>query len=107
METAEKVVLIVSIFGGFLWLRARARSINPERQAGRVMVGIFLVLPALLVAESKAFERIHFGPLTDLLLKTLVVCATIAAVGFGFLRMPAGAGDGGERDGDSPPPPVR
>lgn len=111
MEITEKVILIVSIFGGFLWLRARARFVNSERQAGRVLVGIFLVLPALLVMESKAFERFHFGQLTDMLVKTLVICTTIAAVGFGFLRKPAPeaakAEADADMDGNSPTPPGR
>ncbi len=97
METAEKVVVILCLFGGFLWLRGRARSYSLERQQGRVLVGIFIVLPALLIAETKAFERLHFGPWTDMLLKALILVTTIAAVGYGFLRPApgeAGAGDG-------------
>lgn len=86
MSTAEKVVIILCVFGGFLWLRARARSVNPERSKGMVLIGIFLVLPALLVAEKQLFERLPYGPWTNLLLKALILLGTFAAVGYGFLR---------------------
>lgn len=98
METAEKVVVILCLFGGFLWLRGRARSLSLERQQGRVLVGIFIVLPALLIAETKGFERLHIGPWTDILLKALIILGTIAAVGFGFLRP---APEEGPRDPDA------
>lgn len=88
METAEKVVFIVLIFGGFLWLRARARAMQAERQVGRALLGLFLVLPALLVAERHFFDTLPLGPWAGLLLECLALAGTIAAVGFGFLRPP-------------------
>jgi hypothetical protein len=88
METAEKVVFIVIIFGGFLWLRARARTMQAERQVGRVLIGLFLVLPAFLIAERHLFDRLVLGPWAGLILESLALAGTIAAVGFGFLRPP-------------------
>lgn len=99
MSTAEKVVIILCVFGGFLWLRARARSVNPERQKGMVLVGIFMVLPALLVGESHLFERLPYGPWTNLLLKASLLASTFAAVGFGFLRPPKDSQGGTPGDG--------
>jgi hypothetical protein len=88
METAEKVVFIVIIFGGFLWLRARARAMQAERQVGRVLIGLFLVLPALLIAERHLFDRLALDSWTGFLVESLALAGTIAAVGFGFLRPP-------------------
>jgi hypothetical protein len=100
MSTADKVVMIVCIFGGFLWLRTRARTVHAERRQGPVMLGIFLVLPALLILESRLFAKLSYGPATNVLIKAAVLVSTFAAVGFGFLRpAPAGARDS-DRPGD-------
>lgn len=86
MSTADKVVMILCIFGGFLWLRMRARAMQAEKRQGLVLLGIFLVLPALLIAESRLFEKLPYGPATNMLIKAAVLVCTFAAVGFGFLR---------------------
>lgn len=86
MSTADKVVMILCIFGGFLWLRARARSVRAEKRQGPVVLGIFLVLPILLILESRLFAQLPYGPAANILIKGSVLLATFAAVGFGFLR---------------------
>lgn len=86
MSTADKVIVILCVFGGFLWLRARARKAHPERHQVLVLVGVFLVLPALIVGESKLFQHLPYGPATNLLLKASILLCTFAVIGFGFLR---------------------
>lgn len=86
MSTADKVVVILCVFGGFLWLRARARKAHPERHQVLVLVGIFMVLPALLVGESRLFQHLPYGPATNLLLKASILLCTFAVIGFCFLR---------------------
>ena len=99
MSTVDKVVMILCIFGGFLWLRARARAVHAERRQGMALVGLFMVLPALLIAESRVFERLSYGPATNALLKAAILVATFAAVGYGFLRpVQAGSAEGGPPD---------
>ena len=83
---ADKIVVIVCVFGGFLWLRSRARSLNLEHRMTKVVVGVFLLLPALLLAENHLFQRLPFEPLVNTLLKAPILIATFAAIGYGFLR---------------------
>jgi hypothetical protein len=77
---------LVCLFGGFFWLRARARSINLDNQIGKSMIGVFVVLPALLIGEKYLFDHWHFGAYTDLLLKAGLALATFPAIGFLFLK---------------------
>ena len=74
------------LFGGFFWLRARARGMNLESQRGKVVFGVFVVLAALLVGEKSLFEHWHFGTYTDLLLKAVLAFASFAVVGLFFLK---------------------
>jgi hypothetical protein len=107
MSTADKVVMILCIFGGFLWLRARARAVHAERRQGPVVVGIFLVLPVLLILESRLFAKLPYGPATNVLVKAAVLLSTFAAVGFGFLRPAPGGPPGAAPSGDDPAEPDR
>jgi hypothetical protein len=86
VSTADNVVMIVCLFGGFLWLRTRARAVHAEKRQVSTLVGLFLVLPALLILESRLFGKLPYGSVTNLLLKAAALVATFAAVGFGFLR---------------------
>lgn len=65
----------------------------------RVVVGVFLLLPALLVAENHLFRQLPFGTVANNLIKAAVLIATFAAIGYGFLRpepsRPDGPGDAG------------
>ncbi len=80
------------LFGGFFWLRARARGMNLENQRGKVVFGVFVVLTALLVGEKNLFEHWHFGTYTELLLKAALAFASFAVVGLFFLKpAPPGA----------------
>jgi hypothetical protein len=92
MNTPERVVLIVCLIGGFLWLRGRARRMNLERRQVTVVVGVFLVLPALLLAEKALFERLSWGPWINAPVMGACLIATFAAVGYGFLRPDPEAG---------------
>ena len=86
MVLAEKVVMALVLFGGFFWLRSRARGMNLESQRGKAVFGVFGVLTALIIGEKTLFEHWHFGAYTDLLLKAALAAATFAIVGFFFLN---------------------
>jgi hypothetical protein len=86
MALAEKIVMALILFGGFYWLRHRARGMNLESQRGRVIFGVFGVLTGMLIGEKTLFEHWHFGPYTDLLLKVALAAASFAVVGFFFLK---------------------
>ena len=98
MAIAEKILMLVCLFGGFWWIRERARILNLENRMGRTMLGVFVVLPALLIGEKYIFDHWHFGAYTDLLLKAGAALATFAAVGFLFLRQGNAAEEQGEID---------
>ncbi|HKP97963.1 MAG TPA: hypothetical protein VJ385_19680 [Fibrobacteria bacterium] len=88
----DKIVTLICLFGGFFWLRARARSINLENQIGKAVVGVFVLLPAVLFGEKYLFDNYHFGTYTDLLLKVALLLATFPAIGLPFLKPDPGAG---------------
>jgi hypothetical protein len=101
MVLADKIVMILCLFTGFLWLRKRARASNPEKAMGKTILGVFVILPAILIGMNHLFERWHFGPYTDLLIKVVLLIVTFAAIGFVFLK-PAPA-DRGPEDPSSVP----
>lgn len=98
MPANEKIVMGLILFGGFLWLRMRARSMDLAARKGSVVFGIFGVLTALLIAGRALFDHWRSGPLV---LKAALLAGCFAAVGFLFLRPspPASA----EADADAPP----
>lgn len=86
MTLPEKIVMALILFGGYFWLRERARGMNLESQRGKVVIGVFGVLTALLFGEKALFEHWHFGTYTDLLLKGGSAAVTFIAVGLLFLK---------------------
>jgi hypothetical protein len=86
MVLTEKIVMALILFGGFFWLRARARRMNLENRPGRVIFGVFGVLTALLIGEKAFFDHWHFGAYTDLLLKVALAGGSFALVGLYFLK---------------------
>ncbi|MEO6097388.1 MAG: hypothetical protein ABIW76_17725 [Fibrobacteria bacterium] len=95
--------MVLCLFSGFVWLRQRARQADLESQISRSLIGVFVLLPAILVGEQYLLERIHFGAYTDLLLKVLVAGAAFPIIGYGFIRI--GEADGVRDPGDSHAPP--
>lgn len=86
METTEKILMVVCLFGGFMWIRTRTRSMDLSKRRGRTVVGIFGVLPALLIGEKYLFESLEFGGYTGMLFRAALAAATFAAVGYLFLK---------------------
>lgn len=86
MLSPEKIVLGLCLLVGFLWLRARSRSVNLESQMLRALLGTFVFLPGALIGEKYLFEMFRLGGYMDILLKAAVVIATFLVVGFGFLK---------------------
>jgi hypothetical protein len=96
MLPAEKVLMALILFGGYFWLRARARRMNLESQRGRVVIGVFGVLTGLLIGEKAFFDHWHFGTYTDLLLRVAMALASFAFVGFVFLKPGTPEAEGSE-----------
>jgi hypothetical protein len=86
MLPAEKVLMALVLFGGYLWLRSRARAMNQETQRGKIVIGVFGILTALLIGEKAFFDHWHFGLYTDLLLRVVLAVASFAIVGRFFLK---------------------
>ncbi len=86
MVNAEKIVLVLCLIAGFLWIRNRSRSVDLENQMTRAILGIFVLLPTFLFAEKYLFEKLPFGGYSFLLAKAIVILVTFGAIGFGFLR---------------------
>jgi hypothetical protein len=93
MAIVDKIVTLICLFGGFYWLRARARSINLENRIGPVVLGIFVLLPAVLFGEKYLFDNYHFGAYTDLLVKAALLVATFPIIGLIFLKPGSEAAD--------------
>jgi hypothetical protein len=101
MVLAEKIVMALILFGGYFWLRERARGMNLESQRGKVIFGVFGVLTAMLIGEKALFDHWHFGTYTDLFLKVALAAASFAVVGLFFLKPgPAEAGAVEEKAGE-------
>ncbi len=86
MPNLERIVLVICLLGGFLWIRNRSRAIDLENQMMRSILGVFVFLPGALIAEKYLFEMLHFGLYTDILIKVAAIFVTFLIVGFGFLR---------------------
>jgi hypothetical protein len=103
MLPAEKALMALVLFGGYLWLRSRARGMNLETQRGKVVVGVFGILTALLIGEKAIFDHWHFGLYTDLLLRVVLAVASFAVVGLFFLKPGPPVAEG---TGEAPPAPA-
>jgi hypothetical protein len=86
MIIADKIVTILCLLGGFLWLRERARSISLDDQMGRAVIGVFVILPAVLFGEKYLFENYHFGIYADLLIKAVLMLIPFPLIGFLLLK---------------------
>jgi hypothetical protein len=86
MIIADKIVTLLCLLGGFLWLRERARSISLDNQMGRAVIGVFVILPAVLFGEKYLFEHYHFGIYTDLLIKAFLLLIPFPLIGFLLLK---------------------
>ncbi|MDB5049233.1 MAG: hypothetical protein JWO30_2304 [Fibrobacteres bacterium] len=104
MAIVDKIVTLICLFAGFFWLRERARSIRLENQIGKSVIGVFVLLPAILLGEKYLFDNFHFGTFTDLFLKAVLLLATFPIVGFTFLKpgSPDPAGSPDPESGENP-----
>lgn len=103
MVLTEKILMALILFGGFFWLRSRARGMNLESQRGKVIFGVFGVLTAALIGEKAFFEHWHFGTYTDLLLKAGLALASFAVVGIFFLKPAPPEADAAEEKASEAP----
>jgi hypothetical protein len=107
MAVTEKIIMCLCLFSGFFWLRQRARLADLDAQMGPAVVGVFVLLPAILIGEDYVFHRWHFGAYTDLLLKVLVAAAAFPAIGYAFIKTegaPEGPAEEEQEPGEGPGP---
>ena len=86
MVEAEKVLIAALLFAGFLWIRSRSRKLGEAGKPSRALIGVYILLPALLIGEKLLFDQWPLRPWAGLLLKALVLPATFLAIGLVFLR---------------------
>lgn len=77
----EKVIVAVALFAGFTYVRRRARRANPEAQVQPILLGIFVVIPALLLLEAEFLPRLRLEQIQALVLKLALLGLTFFAVG--------------------------
>jgi hypothetical protein len=77
----EKLIIAVVLFAGFTYVRKRARRANPEAQVQPILLGIFVVIPALLLLEAKVLPQLRLEPTSALALKLALLGITFFAVG--------------------------
>jgi hypothetical protein len=107
MLIADKIVTLLCLLAGFLWLRERARFIKLENQMGKAMLGVFVLLPAVLFGEKYLFDTYHFGAYTDLALKAVLLLLPFPLIGFLLLkRQPSAPGEAQPASGQSAEPPA-
>ena len=82
----EKIIILICLFAGFYWIRARSRQVDLESRILKSILGVFVVLPASLLGERFFFEKFHFGTWQDLVIKVAVLIVTFLIIGFGFLK---------------------
>jgi hypothetical protein len=97
MLLAEKIVLIVCLLGGFLWLRKRTRNLDLSGSKARTVLGIFVLLPLLLILEKQWLEQLNFHPWVNIAIKAAVLIANFPLIGLVFVR--PGGKDGPEEAG--------
>ncbi len=105
MILADKIVTLLCLLAGFLWIRERARAVSLENQIGRAVIGVFVILPAVLFGEKYFFDNFHFGAYTDLLIKAVLLLLPFPLIGFLLLkRSPPepGSAKGAPASGPSP-----
>jgi hypothetical protein len=77
----EKLIIAVVLFAGFTYVRKRARRANPEAQVQPILLGIFVVIPALLLLEAKVLPYLRLDATLALVLKLALLGLTFYAVG--------------------------
>lgn len=81
----ERLVVVVLMIAGFLWLRRRGRRMSDEAR-GKALLGTALFLVPTLLAGRWLFDRLPYGRYENLAIELAGIAAMIAAAGFVFLK---------------------
>lgn len=81
----ERILVVLLMIAGFLWLRSRGRKLAAE-QRGKALMGTSLFLAPMLLGGRWAFDRLPYGRYENLAIELLGIVAMIAVAGFVFLR---------------------
>jgi hypothetical protein len=82
----EKVLLAVTLFSGFTYLRRRSHAVDPEANMHLVLMALFAVLPAFLVLEAKVLPLLPLKGYPLLALKVSLLIATFWGIGRWLLK---------------------
>jgi len=80
----ERILVVVLMIAGFLWLRRRGRRLD-DASRGRAMIGSVLFLVPVLIGGRWLFDRLPFGRVENLALELLGIAIVIAFAGFVFM----------------------
>lgn len=83
MQT-ERLVVVVVLILGFLWLRRRARALD-DAARGRALRGTILFLAPVLIGAKWGFERLPFTAPVNLAVEAVGVAVALAVAGFVFM----------------------
>ncbi len=86
MENYEKIILAICLFAGFLWIRQRSRQIDLTKQITKALIGVFVLLPILLLGEKFLFEKIALPGYTGIAIKCASIIVSFAIIGLVFLK---------------------
>lgn len=82
----EKILVGLTLFTGFIWLRRRQKKLNLEIEGPRFAFGFFFLLPAFLLLEAQIFPKLPVSQVEGIAVKILVLAATILAIGHYFVN---------------------
>jgi hypothetical protein len=82
----EKVLLGITLFSGFTYLRRRSHALGPEANMHVVLLALFAVLPAFLILEAKVLPLFPIKGYPLLALKVSLLIGTFFGIGHWILR---------------------
>jgi hypothetical protein len=81
----ERLVVVVLMIAGFLWLRRRGRRMSDDAR-GKALLGAALFLVPMLLAGRWLFDRLPYGRYENLVIECVGIAVMIAVAGFAFLK---------------------
>jgi hypothetical protein len=81
----ERILVVVLLIAGFLWLRRRGRGLS-DAARGKAMIGAFLFLVPALLGGKWLFDRLPYGRYENLAIELAGIAAMIAIAGFVFFK---------------------
>jgi hypothetical protein len=80
----ERILVVVLMIAGFLWLRRRGRRLD-EASRGRALIGSVLFLVPVLIGGRWLLDRLPYGRIENLVIELIGIAAVIAFAGYVFM----------------------